>query len=237
MNKRTAALIVTAIIIAIVVFNVLAIGKISRKTVTAASPSLNDMSRALYGKIEPAGKAIHVSPWTSGVVHRLYVKEGMHVRDEQLLCTLKSSMQGSGREIVSLQAPCDGIIYRCDLREGEAFQVNDRDRLVLGAPELQVCCDVDLLWVGKVDRKKLYVVLNAENYEEIGTASYRSASRYLRPKSLRSEDPGEKLSTNYQEIIFDFQPHRRDLPISLPVIVKVPDIPPVQAPSPSSLMP
>ncbi len=143
------------------------------------------------------------------------------VQRGQSLCTVEHTSQNGGMDLFPVTAPQDGIVYKSDLRTGEAFAVGDTDRLILGSPDLQICCDIEILWIGKIDRRSVYDVFNAENEDLIGSATFRSASRYLRPKSIRTEEPGEKTATQYQEVIMSFKPSKTDLPIGLPVMLRL----------------
>ncbi|HLP48563.1 MAG TPA: hypothetical protein VK469_21665, partial [Candidatus Kapabacteria bacterium] len=68
---------------------------------------------------------------------------------------------------------------------------------------------------------KTYLVFHAETGERLGKGYFISASRYLRPKMVETEDAKERLSALYQEIILRFAPDRPGLPIGLPVMVKI----------------
>jgi multidrug efflux pump subunit AcrA (membrane-fusion protein) len=120
----------------------------------------------------------------------------------------------------TVRAPSAGIIYKVDLRPGEAFLTGDADRILLGSAKLELRCDVEALWIGRVDSSRTYRVFNAETGEALGKAFFSSASRYLRPKEVRTEDPQERLSANYQEAVLHFEPDRPGLPIGLPVLVR-----------------
>lgn len=120
----------------------------------------------------------------------------------------------------TVRAPSAGIVYKMDLRPGEAFQSGDAGRILLGSARLELRCDVEALWIGRIDSSKAYRVFNAETGEPLGKAFFSSASPTLRPKEVRTEDPQERLSANYQEAVLRFEPDRRDLPIGLPVLVR-----------------
>lgn len=119
-----------------------------------------------------------------------------------------------------VEAPVDGIVYKYDIRVGEMFQPGDRNRIIIGPPGLELCCDLEALWSGRFDRDKTYLVFHAETGELLGKGYFVSASRYLRPKTVATEDAKERLSALYQEIILRFAPDRPGLPIGLPVMVK-----------------
>lgn len=121
------------------------------------------------------------------------------------------------KEIVS---PIDGIVYKMDLRPGESFTPTDIGRIVVGQAGLELVCDLEALWIGRLDTLQTYRVHNAETGEPIGTARFGSRSRYLRPRQLQTEDPKEKSSAKYQEVIMRFVPDHPDLPIGLPVGVR-----------------
>lgn len=117
----------------------------------------------------------------------------------QTLCLLENATQSGNVARIPLTAPKNGLIYKYNLRIGEALMMGEKDRLMLGSPNFQIGCDVEILWLGKIDKQKPYDVFNAETGELIGTANFHSALRYLRPKSIRTEEPGEKFSTQYKK--------------------------------------
>jgi hypothetical protein len=221
MKKRMKYMAIIALVIIIIIFIVTSVQRASRRGKAASPPELNETSMVLYGTLEPLGKAVSVSPKVNGIVKEIHVQEGDKVQTGQPLCTIENIFQDSAVSLFPVTAPRDGLIYKCDLRIGEAFTVGDIDPLVLGSADLQICCDVEILWIGRIDRHSIYDVFNTENEDLIGTATFRSASRYLRPKSIRTEEPGEKASTQYQEVIMSFEPTKPDLPIGLPVMLRL----------------
>ena len=223
MKKQTKYTVIVICVIVIIAFNVVSIRRASKKSESASPPVLNETSIVIYGVIEPLGESVSVTPKLSGIVRGIYVQEGYSVQSGQPLCTVESTSQNGDVRMFPVSAPQDGLVYKCDLRVGETFAVSDSDRLILGSPEFQICCDVEILWIGKIDKQSIYDVFNAENEEIIGTATFRSESRYLRPKSVRTEEPGEKTATQYQEVIMDFEPSKSYLPIGLPVMLRVKD--------------
>lgn len=122
-------------------------------------------------------------------------------------------------------SPIEGIVYKCDLRPGETFQPGDRNRILLGSPVLELRCDLETFWIGRLDMKTAYSVFHAETGEPLGKAAWVSASRYLRPKDVLTEDPQDRKSAVYQEIVMRFLPDRPGLPIGLPVMVRVEEAP------------
>jgi len=221
MRRRTRYAAITVVVVAAVAFIAISIRRTSKREEVASPPILHETPIVIYGTLEPVGKAVSVSPKVNGIVKEIHVQEGDVVQRGQPLCTIEHTSQDGGIGLLPVTAPQNGIVYRSDLRIGEAFTVGDSDRLILGSPDLQICCDVETLWIGKIDKQGVYDVFNAENEELMGTAAFRSASRYLRPKSIRTEEPGEKTSTQYQEVIMSFEPSRTDLPIGLPVMLRL----------------
>ena len=221
MKKRLKYVVMIAFVTIIIVFIVISVQRASRREKAASPPELNETSMVLYGTLEPLGKAVSVSPKANGIVREIYVHEGDEVQSGQPLCTIENISQLSNLGLLPVTAPQDGIVYKCDLRVGEAFSAGDGDTLIIGSPDFQLCCDVEILWIGRIDRHSTYEVFNAENEDLIGTATFRSASRYLRPKSVRTEEPGEKASTQYQEVIMNLEHSRPDLPIGLPVMLRL----------------
>ena len=95
--------------------------------------------------------------------------------------------------------------------------VNERGRITQLAANAG---DEGATVVQNVRAKKGNVGYNAETGESIGTARFGSRSRYLRPRQLQTEDPKDKSSAKYQEVIMRFVPDQPDLPIGLPVLVR-----------------
>ena len=221
MRKKIKYAVIIVIILALIIFNVIALRGASKREVNVTIPTLNDHAMVIYGTIEPLGKAISVSPKTNGIVAGIYVQEGDKVRKEQALCVLENMVQDVSVPVSYVTAPREGLVYKFDIRVGESFGIGDVDKIIVGSSELQIACDVEALWIGKMRTTGTYDVFSAETGEGIGTATFRSASRYLRPKTIRTEQPGESFSTDYQEVIMDFQPSISDIPINLPVMLKV----------------
>jgi hypothetical protein len=220
MKKKIKYTLVTVIVLAIVIFNVIALRGASKREVNVTIPKLNEYAMVIYGTVEPLGKAISVSPKVNGIVAEIYTQEGYTVRKEQPLCAIENTDQNNFASISYVTAPKDCLVYKFDIRIGESFRIGDVDKIIVGSPELQISCDVEALWIGKMKTAGKYDVFNAETGEDIGTATFRSASRYLRPKTMRTEQPGESFSTDYQEVVMKFQPSIPYIPINLPVMLK-----------------
>jgi multidrug efflux pump subunit AcrA (membrane-fusion protein) len=120
----------------------------------------------------------------------------------------------------AVRSPVAGIVYKLDLRPGEPFSPADIDRIKVGSPELELVCDLETMWIGRLDTLRSYRVFNAETDDAIGTARFRSQARYLRTQKLQTEDPKQRLSATYQEVIMRFQPDQPGLPIGLAVMVR-----------------
>ncbi len=119
----------------------------------------------------------------------------------------------------TVRAPLAGIVYKADLRPGEYFGSGGGE-ILIGSERLELRCDVEVFWIGRLDPATEYRVFNAESGEPVGRARLVSVSRYLRPKETRTEDTGERLSADYQEAVLSFEPDRPGIPIGLPVLVK-----------------
>lgn len=216
MKKKIKYAVIFVVILTLIIFNVIALRGASKRETNVTIPKLNEHAMVIYGKVEPLGKAISVSPKVNGIVAGIYAQEGDMIRKEQPLCAIESINQ-----ISYVTAPKEGIVYKFDIRIGESFGIGDVDKIIVGSPEFQISCDVEALWIGKMRITGKYDVFNAETGEGIGTATFRSASKYLRPKTIRTEQPGESFSTDYQEVIMNFSPSISNIPINLPVMVKV----------------
>jgi len=219
--KNVKLIVIVAVTSALLLFIVVVMKNASTRKGAFRVPELNEKVLMFYGRIDPVGKGVSVAPAVNGVVDALYIKEKAHVREGEALCRLKIPSREGEFTLYSLNAPRDGIIYKCEIRKGESFGFADRDRIIVGAPDLQVTGELEPYWIGLIDKKKTYHVYNAENDRFMGTATYKSASRYLRPKAVRAESPGEMLSGEYQEIVFNLMTSEQDLPIGLQVYVRL----------------
>jgi len=279
--------ILVIIIVALVIFNVITVRRVSRRPEPAEPPSLNEYPVRVYGIVEPRGKETAVSPIEPGVIREIMVAEGDTVGGGDVLCSLENEVRLAAVEAalarvdlarktaelsrdeyirnrslladgsiseseyirlklkkerderqvsfylkeleqararlrnLEVTAPGTGIVYLCDIREGEHFSSEGEARLILGSEKLQVRCDVEVLWIERLAREAVYSVLNAETGEPVGTARYLGSSRYLRSKRFTTEDPRERMSARYQEVIMDFNPDQKDVPVRLPVMVEL----------------
>lgn len=293
MKNAVIYTLLIVVIVALVVFNVVTVRRVSMRPPPAGPPELNEAPVRVYGIVEPAGKEIAVSPRAPGIVEELLVDEGDTVtagdplcrlddevlraelaaaearvalartaaalsrdefrRNESLLADgtisestftrLKLRMELDEREValagrqvelarariadLAVRAPRNGIVYLCDIRPGEFFAPGDGERIVIGAASLQVRCDVEVLWIDRLAAEATYTVLNAETGEPVGTARFDRSSRYLRPKRITTEEPGERMSARYQEVVMSFEPADPGIPVRLPVMVALepPDAP------------
>ena len=67
--------------------------KSSKPPQVAKPPVLPETPARVYGKIEPAGREVYVSPPMTKRVIAIYVKEGDMVKKEQVLCSLESDVE------------------------------------------------------------------------------------------------------------------------------------------------
>jgi RND family efflux transporter MFP subunit len=67
--------------------------KSSKPPQVAKPPVLPDTPARVYGKIEPAGREVYVSPPMTKRVVAIYVKEGDLVKKGQVLCALESEVE------------------------------------------------------------------------------------------------------------------------------------------------
>jgi len=287
MKRKVIYTVLAIVIVALIVFNVVTVRRVSERPEPAEPPELNEAPVRVYGIVEPAGKPVSVSPPEPGVVDTLLVAEGDTVSKGQVLCVLFRDVQRAGAaaagarielgrtaarisadelrrneelydegsiseseytrlrlqkelderqvslyekeyglalariEQLEVEAPAGGIIYLCDIREGEYFAPGMKERIVMGPAALQVRCDVEVLWIDRLDRDAHYEVLSAETGEPVGTARWSGSSRYLRAKRITTEDPQERLSARFQEVIMELTPLDPGIPIRLPVMVRL----------------
>jgi multidrug efflux pump subunit AcrA (membrane-fusion protein) len=146
----------------------------------------------------------------------------------------EADLAQAGLNLHTLRAPSDGRVYKCDIRPGEFFGPSDADRLWIGSVELELRCDLEALWIGRIDTSAACLVIHAETNQPLGKAFFVSFSGYLRPRSVSTEDPQERQSAKYQEVILRFVPERPGLPIGLPVMVKPETFPLQASPTPGT---
>lgn len=146
------------------------------------------------------------------------------LKEEQIALYMKELELARARlDELEIRSPMDGIVYFCDIRPGEYFGIGEGERLVVSSKALQVRCDVEVIWIDRLARGATYSVLNAETGQRVGKAIYSYSSRYLRGKRFATEDPKERMSSKYQEVIMEFVPDDTGIPVQLPVMVEMAD--------------
>lgn len=119
---------------------------------------------------------------------------------------------------LALTAPVDGVVYKLDLRLGETVAAGDNSRVVVGPARLGVRLFVESFWKGRVKVGARYKVYDAETNEYLGTGIVAAVAPYVGGRKIPSEDPRERFDVGFQEVILDFAPVRKDLPIGLNVV-------------------
>ncbi|GEM_PF-1957726 len=197
----------------------------------------NDVERAQHdvagAQIEYGRRAAAISAenlrrnepllWSGGITDAEYTQLKLRQRLDEADVTVRlrqAALAYAQLRQKVVTTPITGVVYRIDLRPGEPLSPDDIDKVIVGSPKLELTCDLETWWLGRLDTVKTYQVFNAETGEKVGTARVKSLSRYLRSQSLQTEDPRQKQSAKYQEVIMWFQPDRDDLPIGLSVLVK-----------------
>lgn len=120
-------------------------------------------------------------------------------------------------EQLMLRSPCEGRIYKLDVRVGELLTPQDYARIVLGPREKQVRLFVEVFWLDRVRPGDRFTVRDAETLAEIGTGCVVELLPYVGARDFRTEDRLERLDTKYAQAILPLDSDR-DSPIGLLVL-------------------
>ena len=90
--KWSAVGLVALLVLSFIVCNVY---KSSRPPAAAALPDVNESPARVYGRVEPAGGAVYVSPDVTRSVKEIPVEEGDAVSKGQLLCALEDGVEAA----------------------------------------------------------------------------------------------------------------------------------------------
>ena len=135
--------------------------------------------------------------------------------EQTLLQTAKAEINRAETELarLTLRAPKDGMVYKCDLRVGEVFTPQDYRRFVLGSPDKQVRLFVETFWRDRFHVGQQLIVRDAESQETIGKGTIQQLLPYVGARDFRSEDPLERIDVKYQQVIAHID--ARDVPMGL----------------------
>ncbi len=106
---------------------------------------------------------------------------------------------------LTLRSPCEGRIYRLDVRLGELLTPQDYARIVLGPQEKQVRLFVEVFWRDRVQLGDRFAVRDGETLAEIGTGSVVELLPSVGSRDFRTEDRLERLDTKYRQAILRFE--------------------------------
>jgi multidrug efflux pump subunit AcrA (membrane-fusion protein) len=93
MKKYIKWIVIGAAVIFCLVFIVCNLYKSSRPPAIADSPDMDRSPARVYGRVEPAGGEVYVSPNITRAVKEILVKEGDEVREGQVLCVQESDVE------------------------------------------------------------------------------------------------------------------------------------------------
>jgi len=286
MKKRILIPLAFTALVLVLWFIVGSIRNASKRNAPAEPIPLNAAALVLYGRVEPEGLEIRLSPSVSGTVKAVFVTEGQLLRRGQVLLLLDDAVLRAERAAVaarldlarksvelsrdqwnrgealykgeslnaaeyvrlknkletdeaelrlrlrefeladtrlgerSLESPIDGRLYKFDVRPGEFLSTGQGRPIIVGSSRLEIRCDVEPFWIGRIDSSAGYRVFHAETNQPLGSAVFKSVLPYLRPKKLRTEDAQERLLSDYQEAVFQFKSDLPNPPIGLPVYLK-----------------
>ncbi|HQL53908.1 MAG TPA: biotin/lipoyl-binding protein [Phycisphaerae bacterium] len=120
-------------------------------------------------------------------------------------------------EQLTLRSPCEGRIYKLDVRVGELLTPQDYARIVLGPREKQVRLFVEVFWLDRVRPGDRFTVRDTETLAEIGTGCVVELLPYVGARDFRTEDRLERLDTKYAQAILPLD-SECDPPIGLLVL-------------------
>jgi hypothetical protein len=93
--------------------------------------------------------------------------------------------------------------------------------IVLGSPEPWVRLYVESFWADRVRAGSSYDIFDSETGEHIGAGTVIGKAPYVARKAFRTDEPGERFDTGYQEIILALTPSKTGLPIGLSVYARL----------------
>lgn len=123
---------------------------------------------------------------------------------------------------LELKSPISGLVYRFDVRLGETLVAGGEGEcpIVLGSGELCVRLYVESFWIDRVRVGSSYEVFDSEASELIGRGEIISRSPYVARKAFRTDEPGERFDTGYQQAVLALKPLKPGIPIGLSVFAK-----------------
>lgn len=124
---------------------------------------------------------------------------------------------------LELNAPVSGVVYKLDVRIGEMLVAGAEDEcpIVLGSGDLWVRLYVESFWSERVKPGSSYDVFDSETGEQVGTGEIVSKTPYVSRKTFRTDEPGERFDTGYQEAVLALRPAKPGIPIGLSVYARV----------------
>jgi multidrug efflux pump subunit AcrA (membrane-fusion protein) len=123
---------------------------------------------------------------------------------------------------LELKSPVSGLAYKVDVRLGETLVAGGEGEcpIVLGSVELGVRLYVESFWADRVSTGSSYDIYDSEKGELIGSGEVISKARYVRRKSFRTDEAGERFDTGYQEVVLALRPLKAGVPIGLSVYAR-----------------
>jgi hypothetical protein len=128
-------------------------------------------------------------------------------------------------EALELKSPIDGVVYRVDVRLGEALEPAGEPAIVLGSSILWARLYVESFWFDRLIQDRPYEVYDSETGRRVGTGTLVSRSPYLTRRNFRTEDAAERFDVGYQEVVLRLSDTEPDIPLGLRVAVELPPEP------------
>jgi hypothetical protein len=126
-------------------------------------------------------------------------------------------------EQLELRSPIAGIVYKMDVRLGEMLVAGGEGEcpIVLGSPRLWVRLYVESFWAPGVSVGSSFDVYDSETGELIGTGEIISKTQYVGRKAYRTDEPGERFDTGYQEAVLELESAGPGVPVGLAVFARM----------------
>jgi RND family efflux transporter MFP subunit len=120
---------------------------------------------------------------------------------------------------LTLKAPVDGIVYKLDLRLGQALAAGDDSKITVGSPRPQARMFVESFWLGRLKVGDSYKVFDSETGRELATGRVVSLSPYVGGRTVRTDDVKERFDAEYQVVVLELD--ETGLPLGLNVIAEI----------------
>jgi RND family efflux transporter MFP subunit len=189
-------------------------------------------AHAAFDRAAAAEKAYAISREAYDRAAGLYATKGIseqEFRQALLKAGLDSANFGAAQadadlaraqlEQLTLKTPVEGIVYKLDLRLGQALAAGDDSRITVGSPRLQARMFVESFWLGRLKVGDACKVYDSETGRELGTGRVVSLSPYVGGRTVRTDDVKERFDAEYQVAVLELD--TAGLPLGLNVVAEI----------------